>query len=489
MYRYLLCFLVMFSLIFTVTAQDATLEPIVIDDFEVEELFTARDQYNNDIGYIPFGDTAGNVTLRLANSLVNGQSTTTLFMNYAISDFGGFSHVFTDSEERSPQDWSGHNAISFWWLGTNSGSQIQFEIFDNLNLDSTGDTAERWIYRFEDDSRNWKYLEIPFRDFQRNTTWQPAGAPNDGLNLDVVTGYAITLPTGEGRANIDDIQIRVVELPELNEDGIEVEAETVTSIEIDESITWVSREWELLWSDEFELEAGASINEDYWSCEVGGWGWGNNEAEFYTCRPENVSHDGNGNLVITAIQENLEGSECWYGSCTHTSARIITQDKVEFTYGRVEARIRIPEGQGLWPAFWMLGADFPEIGWPESGEIDIMENVGSEPRTVHGTIHGPGYSGGSGIGNSLTVDQPLADDFHIYAIDWDPYVIRWYIDGELYGTLSINDIRGNRWVYDHDFFILLNVAVGGNLPGYPPPSTEFPQQMLIDYVRVYQLVE
>lgn len=277
------------------------------------------------------------------------------------------------------------------------------------------------------------------------------------------------------------------EMPEGAGEAAAVEPTPI--VEVDDSVTWESREWELVWSDEFEGEAGTPINSEYWTHDIGGQGWGNNEFEYYTDRVENASLDGSGNLAIVAREEALEGQSCWYGACTHTSARIITQDKVEFTYGRVEARIKVPRGQGIWPAFWMLGADFNETGWPGSGEIDIMEVIGKEPRTVYNTIHGPGYSGAGGIGSSHTVDAELADDFHVFAVDWDPNVIRWYFDGELINTISANDLNGREWVFNHDFFILLNVAVGGNWPGNPDETTEFPQTMLVDYVRVYQLAE
>lgn len=260
-------------------------------------------------------------------------------------------------------------------------------------------------------------------------------------------------------------------------------------VEVDDSITWDSREWVLLWSDEFEGEAGTPINPEYWTHDTGGSGWGNNELEYHTDRVENASLDGSGNLAIVARQEPVEGHRCWYGSCSYSSARIISWDKVEFTYGRVEARIQVPRGQGIWPAFWMLGADFYSVGWPNSGEIDIMEVIGKEPRTVYGTIHGPGYSGAGGMGGSYTLNEDLADDFHVFAVDWDPNVMRWYVDGELVNTVSTNDLRGREWVFNHDFFIILNVAVGGNWPGSPDETTEFPQTMLVDYVRVYQLAE
>lgn len=261
----------------------------------------------------------------------------------------------------------------------------------------------------------------------------------------------------------------------------------VKETEVDKHITWDSREWDLLWSDEFDGAAGTPVDDASWNHEIGGGGWGNNEREYYTARTENASLDGEGSLAIVARQENPSNFNCHYGRCEYTSARLTTAGKVEFTYGHVEARLRIPRGQGIWPAFWMLGSDIGRVGWPTCGEIDIMENIGREPMTVHGTIHGPGYSGEHGIGAPLESDDDFADDFHVFAVDWDEDAIRWYVDGELYNTLTPDDLGGNRWVYDHDFFIILNVAVGGYWPGYPDDTSIYPQTMLVDYVRVYQL--
>jgi beta-glucanase (GH16 family) len=165
-----------------------------------------------------------------------------------------------------------------------------------------------------------------------------------------------------------------------------------------------------------------------------------------------------------------------------------TQGKFEHTKGRFEARIQIPKGQGLWPAFWMLGNDIGTAGWPTCGEIDIMENIGKEPSTVHGTIHGPGYSGGNGIGapDTLAGGAKFADDFHLFAIEWDDTSIRWFVDSNNYETRTPADLpAGKTWVYDHPFFMLLNVAVGGQWPGNPDGTTTFPQTMKVDYVRVY----
>jgi beta-glucanase (GH16 family) len=166
-----------------------------------------------------------------------------------------------------------------------------------------------------------------------------------------------------------------------------------------------------------------------------------------------------------------------------------TQGKFSQKYGRFEARIKIPYGQGIWPAFWMLGADIEKKSWPKCGEIDIMENIGKEPGIVHGTIHGPGYSGANGIGAPLSLPpgQRFADDFHIYAVEWEQKVIRFYVDDHLYQTRTPANLPpGAKWVYQHPFFVLLNVAVGGGWPGSPDASTTFPQTMLVDYVRVYR---
>ena len=266
-------------------------------------------------------------------------------------------------------------------------------------------------------------------------------------------------------------------------------SEIVTEVEVDDSIGWDTREWELLWSDEFEAEAGSPIDSESWTCEVGGHGWGNNELEYYTDRVENVAHDGDGNLVISASEETLADSSCHYGECLYTSARCITQDKVEFTYGRVEARIDIPNGQGIWPRLLDAGREFPR-DWlaPQRRDRHPREYRREECR-LWAALHGPGYSGASNIGHVYRADVNFDEGFHVYALDWDEYVIRWYVDGELVNLTSVNDLDGEQWVYDHDFFLLMNVAVGGYWPGNPDETTEFPQEMIVDYVRVYQLAE
>jgi beta-glucanase (GH16 family) len=242
----------------------------------------------------------------------------------------------------------------------------------------------------------------------------------------------------------------------------------------------------LVWQDEFDGSAGTTFDRAKWTADTGGGGFGNQEREFYTTRPENVALDGNGHLVITARIDSA-GNTCWYGTCRYTSARLKTQGLFAQAYGRFEARLRVPRGQGLWPAWWMLGANIDVVDWPQGGEIDVMENIGREPGIVHGTAHGPGYAGAAGIGRADTLSQgAYADDFHVFAIEWRPNDIRWYVDGRLYHDMTPADLpTGTSWVFDHPFFLLLNVAVGGGWPGDPDSTTTFPQQMVVDYVRVY----
>jgi beta-glucanase (GH16 family) len=246
--------------------------------------------------------------------------------------------------------------------------------------------------------------------------------------------------------------------------------------------------WKLVWSDEFAGRSGSAVDTRKWSFDVGGKGWGNNELETYTNRTANAHLEG-GFLVITALKETFVGSDGI--SRNYTSARLLTRNKFSQAYGRFEARIRIPFGQGIWPAFWLLGDNIETANWPNCGEIDIMENIGKEPSIVHGTFHGPGYSGGNGVSAaySLPVGRKFSDDFHTFGIEWEPNVIRFYVDDLLYKTRTPADLpAGALWAFDHPFFIILNVAVGGGWPGNPDATTVFPQRMLVDYVRVYQRV-
>ncbi len=245
--------------------------------------------------------------------------------------------------------------------------------------------------------------------------------------------------------------------------------------------------WALVWSDEFDGEDGAPPDPTKWAVLLGGDGWGNAEREYYTADPMNLRQEG-GALLITASTEGIDGKMCWYGPCTHTSARIETKGTLEQLYGRFEGRIQIPRGQGMWPAFWMLGVDRETVGWPKCGEIDIMENVGFEPKLVHGTLHGPGYSGGGALSSSyaLPSGEAFAADYHLYAVEWTSRELRFYVDDVHYATRSAEDLpSGAPWVFDHPFHLLLNLAVGGNWPGDPDSTTVFPATMKVDYVRVY----
>jgi beta-glucanase (GH16 family) len=254
-----------------------------------------------------------------------------------------------------------------------------------------------------------------------------------------------------------------------------------------------SPELKLVWHDEFNDELGTPVNPRRWGQEVGDGtvngipGWGNSELEYYTGGANNVATDGEGHLQITI--NKADGSlMCYYGPCLYTSARLLTKDRFEAAYGRLEARIRVPKGSGLWPAFWMLGTNIDQVGWPQSGEIDIMENVGRLPTQVFGTLHGPGYSGGQSYGKTLDLGVPVADDYHVFAVDWQPDKVVWSVDGAPYFTATPTDafLQGKQWVFNHPFYVLMNVAVGGNFGGPVGPDATFPQTMSVDYVRLYQ---
>lgn len=245
-------------------------------------------------------------------------------------------------------------------------------------------------------------------------------------------------------------------------------------------------DWKLVWSDEFNGMNDSAIDSSKWVIETGGGGWGNKELEYYTTRSQNIFLQ-DGNLVIRAIKEKYTGPDGV--TRDYTSGRMKTQGKFSQTYGRFEARIKIPAGQGMWPAFWMLGDDISEAGWPACGEIDVMENIGKEPGTIHGSIHGPGYIGTVGIEAPyrLPDKEHFSDDYHIFAVEWDRESVSFYVDEDLYARRTRADLwPGWKWVFDKPFFVILNLAVGGDWPGDPDSSTVFPSEMLVDYVRVYQ---
>lgn len=245
--------------------------------------------------------------------------------------------------------------------------------------------------------------------------------------------------------------------------------------------------WQLAWSDEFSQADGSSPDASKWSFDVGGSGWGNAQLEYDTARTNNARIVG-GQLVIEAKQETYTGADSV--TRNYTAARMLTKGKLSWTYGRIEASIKIPKGQGIWPAFWMLGANIDSVSWPTCGEIDIMENIGNaaDQGITHGTLHGPGYSGGGGLTATYTLPggAKLSDAFHVFAIEWSTNQIKWYLDNVQYFTLTPANLPGGAtWVFNAPQFILLNLAVGGQWPGNPDGTTVFPQQMLVEYVRVY----
>jgi beta-glucanase (GH16 family) len=249
--------------------------------------------------------------------------------------------------------------------------------------------------------------------------------------------------------------------------------------------------WVLTWSDEFDGPAGTPPDPQVWGYDLGDGaangliGWGNNELQWYADEPENAALDGEGHLVISALEATGE-QECYYGPCQYTSARLLTKDRFTFRHGYLEARLRVPPGFGLWPAFWLLGSDIDEVSWPTSGEIDVMEFVGRRPNELFGTVHGPGYSGSSGISGRFDLGRPVAGEFHTVALQWEPERLAWFVDEELYHEVTSRDVEPNEWVFEQPFFMLLNVAVGGNLGGPIFPDTVFPARMLVDHVRLYQ---
>ena len=232
---------------------------------------------------------------------------------------------------------------------------------------------------------------------------------------------------------------------------------------------------DLIWQDEF---SGEAIDPNFWTFEIGTgvWGWGNNELQYYRKENAQIVED---HLVITAKKESFNGS-------SYTSTRMITKDKFDFKYGRVDIRAALPFGQGMWPALWMLGSNFSSVGWPACGEIDIMELIGHQPNRVYGTAHWSATNGdhASYGGNTALSSGIFNDEFHVFSIIWNETGIRWLLDDVEYHV--INTTPSDLSEFHNNFFFIFNVAVGGNWPGSPNSSTEFPQHMIVDYVRVFQ---
>jgi len=251
-------------------------------------------------------------------------------------------------------------------------------------------------------------------------------------------------------------------------------------------------EWTQIWSDEFDGPAGSRVDSSKWvndlddGCSVHICGWGNNELEWYSADPSNISLNGQGQLAITG-KPAPAGLRCYYGPCRYTSAKITTRGRLVVSpAGKVEARIKLPAGQGLWPAFWMLGSTCPQVGWPDCGEIDIMESKGSLPTLSSSALHGPGYSGETPFANWQKFPRGSITDFHTYAVEWDPRSVQWLVDGVPHYQVGTVDIHPyGKSVLGKSFIVILNMAIGGHFDGNPKSDTIFPATMLVDYVRVY----
>jgi len=244
-----------------------------------------------------------------------------------------------------------------------------------------------------------------------------------------------------------------------------------------------------VWSDEFDGPAGSSVDTTKWGFDVGDGcpnvcGWGNNEKEFYSSDTANIQLNGQGQLQIVARVSTDTALHCYYGMCRYRSAKITTRGTMTVTWGRVEARIKLAAGQGLWPAFWLLGNNIAVVGWPACGEMDVMENKGSQTTITSSAVHGPGYSGNTPF---VHLYQPVTTtDFHVYAVEWDSRSIRFFVDSVQHYEVSRSNVQthGN-WVFDSPFYAILNLAVGGNFDHDPTSDAIFPATMLVDYVRVF----
>lgn len=421
--------------------------------------------------------------------------------------------------QNAPDDQGNVNTEGNWIFFTNSGAQATFEldrkvakiIPTNINAPAYGIQLIQAPLKIE----NLGIYRITLRaksDTPRNIAIKVGATGNKGwtaysqsdlsLTTDMKTyTYEFTM-RGETDPNarfefffaqslapvwIEQISLERIgtAVPEITMDDLMKRTKT----EADENAV---EEWQLLWSDEFD---GPSINLENWTFETGNGadksipGWGNNELEYYTDSTNNAFIE-DGNLVIQALKEqrqfNVNDTDY---TTEYTSARLVTQDKVFTTYGRIETRAILPKGQGIWPAFWMLGQNIGTVGWPSCGEIDILEYIGSKATEIHGTVHGT-ISAGPGINGHVDLGIDLSEDYHVYAIEWDEDEVEFYLDDVLYHVVNKDEVAlevgPEDWVYDHDHFLILNLAVGGNWPGAPDDTTDFPKRMVVDYVRIYK---
>src|SRR5580692_8413594 len=312
------------------------------------------------------------------------------------------------------------------------------------------------------------------------TPIEGGGGGRPGVSSDAASGADSTVPTsadaGPSAADATTSGSRETGLPDAGVDA---------SGPMDASEESAIPGWTLTWSDEFDGPDGSAVDPTKWKHDVGGTGWGNSELEYYTDGTQNAVVQG-GNLVITATNQGASQYSCSYGTCKYTSARLLTEGLFSQQYGRFEARAQMPTGKGLWPAIWMLGDNISTVSWPACGEIDFMETIGSDISTNHGSLHMPSSYGPSGT-FKLPNGASFADAFHTFAIEWEKGTIRFYVDEQLYETQTLSSVpSGDTWEFEHPFFLLINVAVGGSWPGSPTSATTFPQTLKVDWVRVYQ---
>ncbi|HVY48486.1 MAG TPA: glycoside hydrolase family 16 protein, partial [Minicystis sp.] len=250
--------------------------------------------------------------------------------------------------------------------------------------------------------------------------------------------------------------------------------------------------WKLVWHDEFDGPDGSDVDPTKWAHVESGDGNGNQEREYYTSGKANAFQQGGAlHIVADALPPGGGGYSCWYGPCQYTSGKIVSKAwgqpaLFEKRYGRFSVRMKIPAGQGVWPAFWLLGANIEQVNWPACGEIDVMENIGAMPAIDYGTLHGPGGNGEASLGGQASVAMgALADDYHTYSIEWKAGEVKFLLDDAVYFTGTTAAFPG-QWVFDDQpFYLLLNLAIGGSWPGDPDASTVFPSELLVDWVRVY----
>ena len=404
-----------------------------------------------------------------------------------------------------------YNNLGWWGMGIHWDTAEDLSAWESLNI-SVKISAENEFQNIKitaGDGTATHVFRLTDYGLLNTTAWQTISMPLSAVSASGVNLNAITLPfemTGGANSENASFDLDGVYLsktytptapPEVPDAGIQntftdsdAGLGAVTQMDagvILENDAGNTGEMPLLFEDNFDGVIDTLPDSSKWTYDIGNgdWGWGNQQLEYNTNNATNVSMDGEGHLRITAREENM--GSCWHGgACAYTSARINTRNLFSTTYGRIEGRFKMPSGKGLWPAFWMLGTDLGTAGWPACGEIDIFEYRGQEPNKTQGAIHGLGYSGGNafhGVHNNAT---PLDADFHVYAVDWEPELIQWSIDGLTYFAVHANQLNGGQiWAFEHPFFMIMNVAVGGTFLDNPDETTIFPQTMLVDYVRVY----